>query len=100
MKILKIERIGVQECFDIEVKKNHNYQTESGAILHNCNYRGLIGVIMENIGKDTALVEVGDRIAQAVLAEVPRIEWVLVDSADELTTTDRGEGGFGSTGQQ
>ena len=63
-------------------------------------YRGLIGVIMENIGKDTALVEVGDRIAQAVLAEVPRIEWVLVDSADELTTTDRGEGGFGSTGQQ
>ena len=63
-------------------------------------YRGLIGVIMENIGKDTAYVEVGDRVAQAVLAEVPRLEWVLVDSADELTVTDRGEGGFGSTGSQ
>lgn len=63
-------------------------------------YRGLIGVIMENIGKDTAYVEVGDRVAQAVLAEVPRLEWVPVDSADELTVTDRGEGGFGSTGSQ
>lgn len=99
MKILKIERIGVQECFDIEVKKNHNYQTESGAILHNCNYRGLIGVIMENIGQKEATIEVGDRIAQAVLAEVPRIKWVPVVNVDELSTTERGEGGFGSTGQ-
>lgn len=63
-------------------------------------YRGLIGVIMENIGNDIAYVEVGDRVAQAVLAEVPRLEWVPVDSADELTVTDRGEGGFGSTGSQ
>jgi len=63
-------------------------------------YRGLIGVIMDNIGTEDEHIKAGDRIAQAVLAVVPRLEWEPVVNADELSTTDRGEGGFGSTGQQ
>ena len=60
---------------------------------------GLIGVIMENVGAFDEVIEAGDRVAQAVLAEVPRIKWVPVVNVDELSTTERGEGGFGSTGQ-
>lgn len=63
-------------------------------------YRGLIGIIMENIGTDNAIVERGDRVAQAVLAVVPRLEWEPVIEADDLSITERGEGGFGSTGKQ
>ena len=69
-----------------------------GTIDHS--YRGKIGVIMENIGKKAEPIKAGDRIAQAVLAEVPRIEWVPVINVDELSATERGEGGFGHTGAQ
>lgn len=46
------------------------------------------------------MVEPGDRIAQLVLNQVPQINWVVVDSKDALSSTDRGLGGFGSTGKQ
>jgi len=63
------------------------------------NYRGEIKVIMDNISRDKPeYIKVGDRIAQLVLAKVGRIEWLEVDSQDELTDTNRGVGGFGSTG--
>jgi dUTP pyrophosphatase len=60
------------------------------------NYRGEIGVILFNTSDEVFEVSQGDRIAQAVLAKVSLIEWNVVDSLDE---TDRGEGGFGSTGK-
>ena len=69
-----------------------------GTIDHG--YRNFIGVIMENIGTDPYEIVIGDRIAQAVLSEVPFIEWDEVDNIDELSVTDRGEGGFGSSGKQ
>lgn len=64
-------------------------------------YRGELCIIVENIsvdGDDIA-VALGDRIAQIVLKEVPRIEWDPVGSKEELGTTERGDGGFGSTGK-
>ena len=63
-------------------------------------YRGLIGVLMDNIGKTNEHIKRGDRIAQAVLAIVPRIEWVPVIEVDDLSESERGEDGFGSTGKQ
>lgn len=58
-------------------------------------YRGEVGVIMNNIGDKPVLVKKGDRIAQMLIAPTPMILWKEVN---ELDTTDRGAGGFGSTG--
>lgn len=59
------------------------------------DYRGEIKVILLNAGHESFTVERGMRIAQAVLAPVLRIAWREVAT---LEATDRGDGGFGSTG--
>lgn len=59
------------------------------------NFTGEIGVILINLGQNNFIVNPGDRIAQAVLNKVEKIEW---DEVSTLDNTDRGEGGFGSTG--
>jgi dUTP pyrophosphatase len=61
-------------------------------------YRGDIGVIVHNQGKNDVYLYAGDKIAQGVLCKVERIGWEVVNNADELDASDRGEGGFGSTG--
>ncbi len=59
------------------------------------DYRGEVRVLMINLGQQEFVVSRGDRIAQLVLAPVTQ---VVVKEADSLADTDRGEGGFGSTG--
>jgi dUTP pyrophosphatase len=59
------------------------------------DYRGEVQVLMINHGEESLTVRRGDRIAQLVLARVPVVEVVEVQAADE---TERGSGGFGSTG--
>jgi len=61
----------------------------------DADYRGEVGVILANLSKETFVVENGERIAQMVIAKHERAEWV---EAEELSTTERGAGGFGSTG--
>ena len=61
----------------------------------DADYRGEIGVILANLSKETFVVENGERIAQMVIAKHERAEWVEVE---ELSKTERGAGGFGSTG--
>ena len=62
------------------------------------NYRGEIGIIIDNHGENEIIVSSGDKIAQLVLNQVPTINWIKVSSLDELTSTIRGAEGFGSTG--
>ena len=59
------------------------------------DYRGEVGIIMINHGSEPFTIENGMRIAQMVVAPVSRVEW---DEVPELPGTDRGAGGFGSTG--
>ncbi len=59
------------------------------------DYRGEVGVILINLGSEPFTIFRGDRIAQLVLARVERIEW---EAAETLEGTERGGGGFGSTG--
>ena len=61
----------------------------------DADYRGEIGVILVNLSNENFTINNGERIAQLVIAKHERAEWV--DSI-ELSDTDRGEGGFGSTG--
>lgn len=61
----------------------------------DADYRGNVGVILVNLSNEDFTVENGERIAQMVIAKHERAEWEEVES---LSDTDRGEGGFGSTG--
>lgn len=60
------------------------------------DYRGEIGVLLINNSEERYTVHAGDRVAQGVIAPVIRATLVM---AEELTSTERGEGGFGSTGK-
>jgi dUTP pyrophosphatase len=59
------------------------------------DYRGEVCVLLINLGREPVEIQSGDRVAQLVVAPVARAELVEVD---ELPETDRGAGGFGSTG--
>ncbi|MFL1010628.1 dUTP diphosphatase [Flavisericum labens] len=61
----------------------------------DADYRGEIGVILVNLSNEDFTIQNGERIAQLVIAKHERAEWSQVDV---LSDTDRGEGGFGSTG--
>jgi dUTP pyrophosphatase len=61
----------------------------------DADYRGEVKVIAINHGQEEFVVNYGDRIAQMVIAPVTQLPLLEVDELDE---TDRGEGGFGSTG--
>ena len=61
----------------------------------DADYRGEIGVILVNLSNEDFTINNGERIAQLVIAKHQRAEWEV---ASELSSTDRGEGGFGSTG--
>ena len=63
----------------------------------DAGYRGEVGVILYNAGKDVFGIERGDRIAQMVIQKLPDVTLTMVE---ELTDTQRGAGGFGSTGHQ
>ncbi|MDH3424771.1 MAG: dUTP diphosphatase, partial [Gemmatimonadota bacterium] len=59
------------------------------------DYRGELRVIIQNLGRETVTIERGERIAQLVFA---RFEAPEIAEAEQLSATDRGAGGFGSTG--
>lgn len=61
----------------------------------DADYRGEIKVILVNLSNDPFTINPGERIAQMVVTRYERVEWEAVESLDE---TERGAGGFGSTG--
>jgi dUTP pyrophosphatase len=61
----------------------------------DADYRGEIGIILVNLSNEEFIVQNGERIAQLVIAKHERAEWEHVEI---LSDTERGEGGFGSTG--
>ena len=63
----------------------------------DADYRGEIGVILVNLSNEDFTIENGERVAQMVIAKHEQAEWSLVE---ELSDTDRGAGGFGSTGKK
>ena len=61
----------------------------------DADYRGEIKVILVNLSNEPFTINPGERIAQMVVARYERVEWEAVETLDE---TERGVGGFGSTG--
>ena len=60
------------------------------------DYRGEVKILMLNTGSFTRLLKAGSRVAQLVVAPVTHVRWE--ETENELTRTERGTGGFGSTG--
>lgn len=77
----------------LALKKGITIPNSPGTI--DADYRGEIGVILTNLGKEDFVVERGMRIAQMVVAPCIQVDLKEVEDLDE---TDRGSGGFGSTG--
>lgn len=61
----------------------------------DADYRGEVKVILINLGEDTFMIERGMRIAQMIVAPVTQL---LIEEVQQLETTERGSGGFGSSG--
>lgn len=80
------------------VKKGLTVINAPGTI--DSDYRGDVGVPLINLSASIQTVEPGERIAQIVFARHERAVLTPVQSIEELTTTDRGEGGFGHTGEK
>lgn len=89
--------------FEGQVRPRSGMAIKHGLSLINCvgtidaDYRGELQIPVVNLSKESFTLEDGMRIAQLVLAAHGRIEWSLTD---DLPSTDRGQGGFGSTGQE
>ncbi len=64
----------------------------------DADYRGEVKVLLINLGTAAITITRGTRIAQMVIAKVEKAAWREVKSAADLSSTERGAGGFGSTG--
>ena len=95
-------RIALPEDYEAQIRPRSGLALRHGVTLPNspgtidADYRGEVRVILMNLGQEPFVVEPGDRIAQMVVAPVTRVAWSEVE---ELDATERGEGGFGSTGR-
>jgi dUTP pyrophosphatase len=94
--------VAIPYGYEIQVRPRSGLAAKYGVTVLNspgtidADYRGEIKVILINHGRDIFTIKTGDRIGQLVLNKVEQIEWRQVS---ELDTTDRGAGGFGSTGK-
>lgn len=95
-------RVAIPDGFEAQIRPRSGLALKHGVTLINTpgtidsDYRGPLGVILVNLGRDEFEVLHGMRIAQMVVAPVLQAQFDVVTSLDE---TARGVGGFGSTGQ-
>ncbi|MCI5049779.1 MAG: dUTP diphosphatase [Rickettsiales bacterium] len=95
--------IALPDGYEAQIRPRSGLALKHGISLVNtpgtidADYRGEIGVIMINLSNDPFTVERGMRIAQMVIAPYTQAQW---NQVAELPSSERGEGGFGSTGTQ
>lgn len=93
--------IELPDGYEAQIRARSGLAMNSGITLANgvgtidADYRGEIGVAVINLSKEPFTIEVGMRIAQMVVAKHEHVVWY---KAGRLVETERGEGGFGSTG--
>lgn len=93
--------IAIPEGYEVQVRPRSGLALKHGVTCLNTpgtidsDYRGEVKIILANLGDEAFAIARGDRIAQLVPAPVQR---AVLDEVDALDDTDRGDGGFGSTG--
>jgi dUTP pyrophosphatase len=94
--------IALPEGWEAQVRPRSGLAIRHGVTVLNApgtidaDYRGEVKVALVNLGSTAFRVERGERIAQLVVASVTQVAW---DMMAELPSTERGTGGFGSTGR-
>lgn len=94
-------KLSIPEGFEAQVRPRSGLAIRNGITVLNApgtidaDYRGEVKVILINLGNETFRLNDGDRIAQLVIAPVCQVSFKAVATLD---VTERGEGGFGSTG--
>ena len=94
--------LAIADGWEGQVRPRSGWARDRGVTVLNApgtidsDYAGEVFVLLVNLGPEPVRIEPGDRIAQLVIAPVLQAELVEVD---ELSTTERGAGGFGSTGR-
>jgi dUTP pyrophosphatase len=94
--------IELPEGFEAQIRPRSGLAINSGITVLNTpgtidsDYRGEIMIILINLSKEIFTIKNGDRICQMVIAKHERAEFMIVD---ELSITNRGDGGFGHTGK-
>lgn len=89
--------------FEAQVRPRSGLAAKHGISIVNApgtidaDYRGEIKVILVNLSNDSFTIEAGERIAQMVVARHETVEW---EAVEELAESQRGSGGFGSTGKK
>lgn len=92
----------IPEGFEFQIRPRSGLSLKTSLRLPNSpgtidsDYRGELGIMLNNIGTKALYFKKGERVCQMVLNKVPQANLILVDDLDE---TDRGSGGFGSTGK-
>lgn len=95
-------KIALPEGFEAQVRPRSGLAAKHGITVLNApgtidaDYRGEIGVILVNLSNDDFTIQPGERIAQLVLSKYQQFQWDVVEI---LPSSERGEGGFGSTGK-
>jgi dUTP pyrophosphatase len=93
--------IQLPEGYEAQIRPRSGLAAKYGITVVNApgtidaDYIGEIKVILVNLSKEKFVINPGERIAQMVISKYEKIEW---NEVSELEKTDRGEGGFGSTG--
>ena len=96
-------KIALPEGYEAQVRPRSGLAAKHGITVLNApgtidaDYRGEIGVILVNLSNEPFTIQPGERIAQLVVARNSQVKWSPVESLD---STQRGEGGFGSTGKK
>lgn len=91
----------IPEGYEVQVRPRSGLALRHGLTMINApgtidsDYRGEVKVLLVNLGQDAVTIAHGDRIAQMVIAPVVQAQFMVVDALDD---TERGAGGFGSTG--
>ncbi len=94
----------IPEGYFISLRPRSGLALRDGLILPNspatidADFRGELKVIVGNLSRDPIRLRHGDRIAQLMLEKIQPFEWDEVEGLDDLSGTERGTGGFGSTG--
>lgn len=93
--------MSIPEGFEVQIRARSGMSIKHGITMVNgigtidADYRGELGILLINVSQEDFVIEPGMRIAQMVLARYEKVEW---DQVNELDTTERGTGGYGSSG--
>lgn len=96
--------IRLPDGYELQIRPRSGLALKHGISMVNTpgtidsQYVGNVGLIVINTGKHDFVISQGDRMGQGVLNKVAQVEWVSVNSIDDLGESDRGQTGYGQSG--